>query len=114
MGPLARIIDSLRTLAFFLAYVPAEDEHEHARDPRHRLYARGRRLHTSSPVLLVVRRLFLDASFVLAVLGLTRWMWRKTGLRRREVYVALGVLWRALVGSDAAPRKGRKMVDRGV
>jgi len=114
-GPLARIVHSLRALALFLAYVPVEDEHEHAaRDPRHRLYSRGKRLPVSSPVLLVVRRLFLDVSFVLTVLGLARWMWRKTGLRRREVYVALGVLWRAVLGSETAPRKGRNMVDRGV
>ena len=112
--PLTRIVDTLRTLAYFLAYVPAEDEHEHAQDPRHRLYARGRHLPASSPVLLAVRRLFLDASFVLAVLGFANWMWRKTGLRRKEVYVALGVLWRALVGSDATPRIGRQMVERGV
>ncbi|KAF8583955.1 ACBP-domain-containing protein [Ramaria rubella] len=112
--PMTRIVDTLRTLAVFLAYVPVEDERQHLRDPRRRLYARGNGFSISSPVLLVVRRLLLDASFVLTVLGMAGWIWRKTGLRRKEVYVALGVLWRALTGSDAAPRRGRTMVDRGV
>ena len=113
IAPLARIVDSLRVLTLFIAYVPQEDEHHPINDPRHRL-SRGRGFSISTPVLLVVRRLLLDASFILAVFGLAGWIWRKTGLRRREVYVALGVLWRALVGSDGAPRKGRNMVDRGV
>lgn len=105
VAPLTRIVDSLRALAIFIAYVPAEEP---------RLYGDQRRRPATSPVLLVVRRLILDATFVLSVLGLMRWGWRKTGLRRREVYAALGVLWRALVGSEAAPQKGRLMVNRGV
>ncbi|KAF8529250.1 ACBP-domain-containing protein [Hysterangium stoloniferum] len=115
-GPMTRIVESLRELTLFLAYVPIEEQnpHPHPRDPRHRLYARARGYKISSPVLLIVRRLLLDASFILAVLGITGWIWRKTGLRRREVYVALGVLWRALTGSEAGSRPGRQMVDRGV
>ena len=114
IAPLARIVESLRVLTSFIAYTPVEDDRHHIRDPRYRLYARGRGFSVSTPVLLVIRRLFLDVSFILTVLGLSGWIWRKTGLRRKEVYVALGVLWRALVGSDAAPRKGRKLVDKGV
>jgi hypothetical protein len=112
IAPLSRIVDSLRTLTHFIAYIPVESEHHHVRDPRYRLSARGRGFSISTPVLLVVRRLLLDASFILTVLGLAGWMWRKTGLRRKEVYVALGVLWRALVGSNAAAR--RKMVDKAI
>jgi len=41
-----------------------------------------------------------------------RSIWRKTGLRRREVYRALGMVWVALVGSSG--KKERVMVDRGV
>jgi hypothetical protein len=114
IAPLARIVESLQALTNFIAYVPLEDEHHHIRDPRYRLSARGRRLSISTPVLLVVRRLLLDASFILTVFGMAGWIWRKTGLRRREVYAALGVLWRALVGSDAVPREGKRMVDKGV
>jgi len=56
----------------------------------------------------------LDVSFLLVVLGVARWIWKKTGLRRKNVYIALGVLWRALIGSEGAPREGRKMVEKGV
>ncbi|KAF8511167.1 acyl CoA binding protein-domain-containing protein [Gautieria morchelliformis] len=114
ISPLARIVESLQVLTLFIAYVPVEDEHHHIRDPRYRFSARGRRLSISTPVLLVVRRLLLDASFILTVFGMAGWVWRKTGLRRREVYAALGVLWRALLGSDAAPHSGKRMVDKGV
>ncbi|KAF9247130.1 ACBP-domain-containing protein [Melanogaster broomeanus] len=55
-----------------------------------------------SPVLIVVRRLFLDISFVFAVLGFLRVVWRTSRVRRREVGAALVVLWGAVTG-----RKGR-------
>ena len=63
-----------------------------------------------SPTLVIVRRLFLDISFILCVLAVTKMMWRKTGMRRREIYAALGVLWRALIGH----RRPRVLVDRAV
>ncbi|KAG7097219.1 hypothetical protein E1B28_004590 [Marasmius oreades] len=62
-----------------------------------------------SPSLIVLRRLCLDASFILCFLALFRILWRKSGIRRREVNAALVVLWRALLG-----RKERLLVDRGV
>lgn len=114
IAPLSRIVDSLKMLTHFIAFVPVEDEQHHIRDPRYRLSARGRGFSISTPVLLVVRRLLLDASFILTVLGLAGWIWRKTGLRRKEVYIALGILWRALVGSDGSSRNARKMVDKGI
>lgn len=63
-----------------------------------------------SPALIVVRRLFLDLSFILAVLGAVRAVWRRSGVRRREIAHALKVLWRAVVGSQAP----RALVSRGV
>lgn len=63
-----------------------------------------------SPTLVIVRRLFLDISFLLCVLAMTKIAWRKTGMRRREVYAALGILWRALVGH----KRPRVLVDRAV
>ena len=63
-----------------------------------------------SPALIVIRRLFLDLSFILAVLGLVRMGWRRSGVRRREIAVPLRVLWRAVVGTPAP----RALVSRGV
>ena len=51
-----------------------------------------------SPVLVVVRRLCLDISFVMVMLGLLRTAWVKTGTRRREVGTALTILWDAVTG----------------
>jgi len=51
-----------------------------------------------SPILVVIRRLCLDLSFVMVVLGVLRTIWLKTGTRRREVVAALIVLWGALTG----------------
>lgn len=51
-----------------------------------------------SPVMIVVRRLCLDVSFVMVVVGLLRTAWKKTGTRRREVGAALVVLWGAATG----------------
>lgn len=62
-----------------------------------------------SPSLIILRRLCLDVSFLLSVLGVLRMIWKKSGVRRREVYAALVVLWRAILGS-----KQRTMVERGV
>ena len=65
-----------------------------------------------SPTFVVIRRLFLDLSFVLAVLAVMKVGWRRSGLRRKEIYIALGVLWRVVMGG----RTGvvRRMVDQGV
>ncbi|KAG2077723.1 ACBP-domain-containing protein [Suillus decipiens] len=59
-----------------------------------------------SPVLTIVRRLFLDISFSLAVLGLLRLTWKKTATRRREVNAALILLWAAVSGT----KRGRQMI----
>lgn len=65
-----------------------------------------------SPTFVVIRRLFLDLTFVLAVLAVAKMGWRRTGLRRKEIYVALGVLWGAVTGGRAS--RVRRMVDQGV
>ena len=56
-----------------------------------------------SPLLIVIRRLCLDLSFVMVVLGLLRTVWIKTGTRRREVGAALTVLWGAVTGKRRIP-----------
>jgi len=56
-----------------------------------------------APVLIMVRRLFLDLSFLIAVLVIFKSTWRRTRIRRREVYVALREVWRALTG-QTVPR----------
>ncbi|KAI0080669.1 ACBP-domain-containing protein [Panus rudis PR-1116 ss-1] len=64
-----------------------------------------------SPTLVVIRRLFLDISFVLSVLLLSKYVWRRSGMRRKAVYAALGGVWRTLIGQQRRPRV---MVDRAV
>ncbi|KAJ7507459.1 hypothetical protein B0H11DRAFT_1967180 [Mycena galericulata] len=86
-NPVSRGIEALREAATFFA----RDEHR-------------------SPTLIIVRRLCLDVSFLLCVLAVIRALWRKSGVRRREVNAALVLLWRAIVGT----KKPRTMVDRGV
>ncbi|KAI0346887.1 ACBP-domain-containing protein [Trametopsis cervina] len=51
-----------------------------------------------SPGMLIIRRLFLDISFLLCLLTLIRVSWRKSGIRRREVVYALKGVWWAIVG----------------
>lgn len=63
-----------------------------------------------SPTLVVVRRLFLDISFLLCMLALLRMAWRKSGMRRRNVLYALRHLWSAIIGSEVP----RVLIDRGV
>ncbi|KAI0650154.1 ACBP-domain-containing protein [Trametes meyenii] len=63
-----------------------------------------------SPTFVVVRRLFLDISFVLCFLAVFKAGWRRTGVRRREVVTALRGLWRAILGQQGV----RHMVDRAV
>ena len=57
----------------------------------------------------VTRRILLDATFVWATFLILRSIWRKTGIRRREVNRALKLVIIALLG-----RKERIMVDKGV
>lgn len=52
-----------------------------------------------SPTKMIVRRLCLDISFLLCVIAILGAFWRKSGMRRREVKVALVVLGRAMAGS---------------
>ncbi|CAL1701548.1 unnamed protein product [Somion occarium] len=63
-----------------------------------------------SPTLVVIRRLFLDISFLLCVLAIAKLAWRRSGMRRKEVYAALGGLWRAILGH----RRPRVLVDKAV
>ncbi|TFK43250.1 acyl CoA binding protein-domain-containing protein [Crucibulum laeve] len=63
-----------------------------------------------SPTMVIVRRLCLDVSFLVCVIAVIGALWRKSGVRRREVRAALIVLWRAVLGSKPA----RQMADRGV
>lgn len=87
LNPLARVTTLFRTLMTFIA---SNDNH--------------------SPTMVVIRRLFLDISFLLFVLAIARMTWRRSGMRRREVLNALGGLWRALLGQ----RRPRVLVDRAV
>jgi len=65
-----------------------------------------------SPTFVVIRRLFLDLSFVLAVLAVAKVGWKRSGMRRKEIYIGLAILWRAVVGGRAG--SVRRMVDQGV
>jgi len=84
---IARVMASLRQLAVFLSDTE------------------GR-----SPTFVVVRRLFLDLSFILCTLGFIKTVWRRTRVRRREVNSAMRALWWAVVGKSPA----RSMADRGI
>jgi hypothetical protein len=63
-----------------------------------------------TPTFVVVRRLLLDLSFILCVLAAFKVGWRRSGIRRGEIFTALGVLGRAVVGE----RRSRHMIDHGV
>ena len=89
LQPLAKLLASVRRVAAFLAV----NENR-------------------SPTFVVIRRLFLDLSFVLAVLAVAKVGWRRTGLRRKEIYIALGVLWGAVTGGRSG--RVRRMVEQGV
>ncbi len=86
LNPISRGVEHLRELAKFFS----KNEHR-------------------SPSAIILRRLCLDASFLLCVLAFMRILWKKSGVRRREVYAALVVLWNAILGT-----KHRTMVDTGV
>jgi hypothetical protein len=64
----------------------------------------------ASPAFVVVRRLFLDLSFVLAALAFARMFWRRSGARRSEIVHAL----RALGWAIAGRRPPRTLVSRAV
>ena len=97
LAPLARTTKFLAQIVAFLL----------ARRPQGA--GRGERM---SPGVVVLRRLILDASFVLCVLLVGRKMWRKSGVRRREVVGALKAVWAAIVGSNAGA--GRVLIDKSV
>ncbi|TBU49070.1 ACBP-domain-containing protein [Dichomitus squalens] len=63
-----------------------------------------------SPTFVVIRRLFLDISFVLCILALFKAGWHRSGVRRKEVSAALRGLWRAIAGHPAP----RHLIERGV
>ena len=58
----------------------------------------------------IIRRLVLDASFMIALYMAARAGWRASGMRRREVLKALRLVWLALLGG----KPKRVLVDRGV
>ncbi|OCH95950.1 ACBP-domain-containing protein [Obba rivulosa] len=63
-----------------------------------------------SPTLVVIRRLFLDISFMLCFLAATKLIWKRSGVRRKEVSAALKGLGYAIVGQ----KRPRVLVDRAV
>ena len=98
LKPLAKTTKFLaRILAFLLARRGSSD-------------ADGRK--GLSPGLAILRRLLLDASFILFALVIGRKIWRRSGVRRREVSLALKGVWRAMLGTGTVVQ--RQLVDRGV
>ncbi|PFH52618.1 hypothetical protein AMATHDRAFT_139661 [Amanita thiersii Skay4041] len=87
LNPVSNTVDAIRNAIRFLA----RDE-------------------ARSPFAVVVRRLCLDFSFLLCAVVITRFLWRESGSRRKEVRAALKMLWRAVLGT----RQRRIMVDEGV
>lgn len=87
LNPISRGLDKLRDLATFFA-----------------------RNEDRSPTTMIIRRLCLDVSFLLCVLAVVKVLWRKSGVRRREVRFALTILWRAILGA----KPERVMIERGV
>lgn len=87
LNPLSSVVERFRQLMEFLAYNPDR-----------------------SPGLLVVRRLFLDVSFLLCLLTVLRMTWRKSGVRRREVVHALKGVWWAIVGHQ----RPKALVDKAI
>jgi hypothetical protein len=87
VNPITRAINFLRHVAAFFA-----------------------RNENRSPTLVVVRRLCLDVSFLFCVLAILGAAWKRSGVRRREIRIALKILGRAIVGSS----KQRIMIEQGV
>ncbi|KAF6762793.1 hypothetical protein DFP72DRAFT_802359 [Ephemerocybe angulata] len=65
-----------------------------------------------SPAKIIVRRLVLDISFMVCVVAIIGAIWRKSGVRRKEVKAALVILWRALIGTSS--RHHRAMSDKAI
>ncbi|KAG8985524.1 hypothetical protein FRB94_004886 [Tulasnella sp. JGI-2019a] len=59
--------------------------------------------------LIIIRRLMLDATFLVFVMALIRRIWRATGMRRTEVLKALVGVWHAITGTQA-----RTLIDKAV
>jgi hypothetical protein len=75
LNPLSRGLEKLRVMSAFFA-----------------------RNKNRSPSMVILRRLCLDVSFFLCVVAIIRALWRKSGVRRREVKSALMVLGKAILG----------------
>lgn len=76
LRPLYQGLEKLRNLVYFFA-----------------------RSENHSPMLIVIRRLCLDASFLACLLICVKLLWKKSGIRRREIRAALVILWSAILGS---------------
>ncbi|KAG6899772.1 hypothetical protein C0993_006998 [Termitomyces sp. T159_Od127] len=87
VNPIACVLDKIRELATFFA-----------------------RNEDRSPTRMIIRRLCLDVSFLVCVLAVVRLLWKRSGVRRREVHLALRVLWRAILGA----KPDRVMIDQAV
>jgi hypothetical protein len=87
LQPISRVVEGMRHVIAFLAVNESR-----------------------TPTFVIVRRLFLDLSFILCVLAVLKLGWRRSGLRRGEISKALGVLWRAILGE----RRPRRMIDQAV
>lgn len=87
--PLGRVYARFQQILMFVAYPPHPG--------------------STTARLIVLRRLLLDATFIVTVLGLLRSLWRATGIRRREVLRALVGVWHAIAG-----RQTKVLVDKGV
>ncbi|KAF9452413.1 ACBP-domain-containing protein [Macrolepiota fuliginosa MF-IS2] len=87
LNPISHVISFLHKLAHFFA--SGEDR---------------------SPTRVIIRRLCLDLSFLMCVLTIIGAVWKRSGMRRREVKAALVVLWRAIVGN----RGSTSLPDRSV
>lgn len=86
-------------------------------DPLSRIVARFRQLmefimynENRSPTFVVIRRLFLDISFLLCLLATVKMAWSRSGVRRKEIMRACQGLWWAIVGR----KQQRILVHRAV
>ncbi|KZT62148.1 ACBP-domain-containing protein [Calocera cornea HHB12733] len=57
-----------------------------------------------SPVLAIVRRLFLDLSFLLTLAALARYAWRRSGLTKRDVKRLVLHAWAIATSRNRQPR----------
>lgn len=87
LDPLSSLVTRFRQLMDFIAFNPDR-----------------------SPGLLIIRRLFLDITFLLCLLTVFKLTWSKSGIRRKEVLHALKGVWWAIAGH----RKPRVLIDKAV